>query len=498
MLFAHLRHIANISPPSSGLRVGDRHFSYGTIADNVEKLAAGFLGLGLEPTQKIAILLPNGPDFFTLTYAIAAVGAIAVPVNHLSGEAELEWLANKCQFAAIVCANNLQNVAKKLLSPDASLKAAIITLEDEEGAGAQNLSIAQLIKTSPRTLPDIGPDYVASYLLSSGSTGRPKLVPHTHSQLIACAKVAATSLKLNFDDVILNALPAHHAFGFLNGCFEVMTGHATTFYWADPGPLMLSRKKFLSLIQQENISVMPGVPYIFQALGDVKNAVNLPSLRLVYSSGIALKRQIYDAFQLRFGLSLHQGYGCTETGMISLNGAGEKHSPWNSVGPPSPGVNVNIRPKPEHGEGVGELFVETNALIDGYVDASPKDNAAFVDGGYLTGDLGRFDELGNIYIIGRTKLIIEVAGEKVDPFEVEDVLCLSEAVSEAVIVGVPDPRTGEQKLKAYIVRANEATSDQIIAFCRNKLLAFKVPEIIEFIDEIPKSSTGKVQRGKLM
>ncbi len=494
MLFAHLRKIAQNSPDHVGLRVGEQFIPYAQIAINVESLASGLLELGLGKGDRVAILLPNGPDFFTVTYAIAAIGAIAVPVNQLSGEAELGWLAQKCKFAAIICANQWGDVAKKLLAAGENSMPPIIQLN----AVQDEVSVENLLKTKPIPLPKIAPECVASFLLSSGSTGRPKLVPHTHAQLIACAKVASKSLKLTSKDVILNALPAHHAFGFLNGCFEVMIGGASTFYWADPGPLMLSRKKFLALIKQQNISVMPGVPYIFQTLSQIREPVDLPSLRLIYSSGIALKREIYDAFQAKFNLTLHQGYGCTETGMLSLNGAGKVHSPWNSVGPPSSGVEVTLRPMSDQPEGVGEIFVKTEALIDGYVDADAEQNAAFVDGGYLTGDLGRFDELGNIYLVGRTKLIIEVAGEKVDPLEVEDVLCLYPNINEAVVVGVPDGATGEQMLKAYIVSDGLFDEDKIIAFCREKLLGFKVPEQIERIAEIPKSATGKVQRGKLM
>lgn len=494
MLFSHLCKIAGNSPDHVGLRVGEQFFSYAQVAKNVKNLASGLLELGLGKGDRVAILLPNGPDFFTLTYAIAAIGAIAVPVNQLSGEAELDWLAQRCDFAAIICANQWGGVANKLLAAGENHGVPIIPLSAVLG----EVSVESLLKTKPAPLPKIASDCVASYLLSSGSTGRPKLVPHTHAQLIACAKVASKSLKLTSKDVILNALPAHHAFGFLNGCFEVMTGGASTFYWTDPGPLILSRKKFLALIREKNISVMPGVPYIFQTLSQIREPVNLPSLRLIYSSGIALKREIYDAFQVKFNLTLHQGYGCTETGMLSLNGAGKEHSPWNSVGPPSSGVEVILRAVHDQPEGVGEIFVKTAALIDGYVDADAEQNAAFIDGGYLTGDLGRFDDLGNIYLVGRTKLIIEVAGEKVDPLEVEDVLCLYPNIEEAVVVGVPDAATGEQKLKAYIVSDGFIDERKVISFCREKLLGFKVPELLEKISEIPKSATGKVQRGKLM
>ncbi len=498
MLFSHLQKTAGFAPPASGLHIQDSFVSYADMAKRVEHLAAGFLSLNMERGARIAIFMPNGPDFFMVTYALASLGAIAVPVNEVSGNAELEWLAEQCGFAAIIAASELLAPADKLARYGARDTTPIITLSHLENSKP---SIEKLLDTPPEILPDLGPETVASYLLSSGSTGRPKLVPHTHGQLIACAEIASTSLNLTPDDMILNALPAHHAFGFLNGCFEVMSAGASTYYWADPGPLILSRKRFIDLLKRAKITVMPGVPYIYQTLSQLRQSVHLPDLRLVYSSGIALKRSIFDAFQQRFNLTLFQGYGCTETGMISLNGAQGRHSPWNSVGCASPGVEVEILDMEGHAQnqlGIGELFVRTPALIGGYVNATPQQNASFVKGGYLTGDLGRFDADGNIFITGRTKLIIEVAGDKVDPLEVEDILCLSPQVAEAVVVGVPDPRTGEQRLKAFIVQRDEITSEQLQAFCRSRMMGFKVPEIIEFIDKIPKSATGKVQRGKLI
>ncbi|MCF6328147.1 MAG: acyl--CoA ligase, partial [Devosiaceae bacterium] len=455
MLFLHLQKTANFAPPSSGLHTQNQFISYGDLAEKVEHLAAGFLSLGIAKGARIAVFMPNGPKFFMITYALAAIGAIIVPVNEASGEAELEWLAQKCAFEAIISANNFSATATKLARfCGGNPPSPIIYYE----SGSRGANIIDLAKTPLQKLPDIGPDLVASYLLSSGSTGRPKLVPHTHGQLIACATIASTSLKLTPADMILNALPAHHAFGFLNGCFEVMSAGASTYYWVDPGPLVLSRKRFVDLLAVAGITVMPGVPYIFQTLGELRQSVQLPDLRLVYSSGIALKRPIFDAFQQRFNLTLFQGYGCTETGMIALNGAQSCPSPWDSVGRTSKGVKLSIRGGRENDMGIGELFVQTPALIDGYVDATPEQNMAFVDGGYLTGDLGRIDNQGNIFITGRTKLVIEVGGEKVDPLEVEDILCLSPDVAEAVVVGIPNPRNTEQRLKAFILRKRTITA----------------------------------------
>jgi long-chain acyl-CoA synthetase len=162
-------------------------------------------------------------------------------------------------------------------------------------------------------------------------------------------------------------------------------------------------------------------------------------------------------------------------------------------------VSVEVRPSPDAPSAdVGELFLKSPSLTRGYLKADPGANLAFQDGGMLMGDLGRIDEDGNLYITGRSKLILEVAGHKIDPIEVEDVLVSHPAVAEAVVVGIPDPRTGEQRLKAVIVKKAEETADELIKFSKARLSAQKVPAVIEFRDAIPKSATGKILRGQLL
>ena len=490
MLFRHFSTIARNAPAGSGLRTADNFLSYGELLPRVHGLASGLLERGIKAGDHVAILLNNGPDFFTCVQAVAGMGAIAVPVNGAAGDSELDWIANKCRFRAVIFAKAFAKAAQRIREETTLM----VPLE-----GTDATSLASLMATPKVELPEIDGDTTASYLLSSGSTGRPKLVPHSHRVLVACGRVAAESLDLRASDVVLNVLPAHHSFGYLNGCFEVPFRHASTLFWTEGGPLILSRNRLFDIIKRYRISVMPGVPFVFKTLCSGSDRVNLPSLRLVYSSGVALKKDIFDDFSKRFGLSLVQGYGCTETGMLALSGMDGTSSPWNSVGRPARHVSMELLPVKGQAEGTGEIFVRTPALISGYVDSDDAGNAAFVDGGYRTGDLGRFDAEGNLYIVGRIKLLLEVAGEKVDPYEIEDVLCTHEEVAEAVVVGRADGRTGEQRLHAIVVAGGDEkpSPEGLIAFCRARLQAFKVPQSVEFRTSIPKSSTGKVLRSKL-
>ena len=146
----------------------------------------------------------------------------------------------------------------------------------------------------------------------------------------------------------------------------------------------------------------------------------------------------------------------------------------------------------------GEIVVKSPAITKGYLDAPEVNKQTLRDGKFYTGDLGTLDRNGLVFVKGRTKLLIEVAGHKVDPFEIEEVLGTHPAVAEAVVVGVPDPHTGEQRLKAVIIRAADESPDALIRYCRERLASQKVPSLVEFRDELPRSAAGKVLRGKLM
>ena len=147
---------------------------------------------------------------------------------------------------------------------------------------------------------------------------------------------------------------------------------------------------------------------------------------------------------------------------------------------------------------IGELLISSPAVTRGYLDNPEASKASFRNGAWVSGDLGRIDADGNLFITGRKKLMVDVAGLKVDPVEVEDVLMLHPAVAEVVVIGIPDPRTGEQRLKAVVVKKSEETADALVRYAREHLSAHKVPYVVEFIDAIPRSPTGKVLRGKLL
>lgn len=485
MLFEALRTRAAALPVSAGLRRHDEFISYQDVVERIERAAAHLVARGVEPGQRVALLLPASPALFAVSYALFAIGAVAVPVGPQSSRRELAWLAGACGIAAIVLAPGHEAVADGL-DPTGSLPRLLAT-----NAGLFSPVV-------PVSLPPVPGTTDAVFQFSSGSTGRPKVVPHTHAEMLADGTAVANTMRLTTDDVVLNTLPAHHAFGFMAAHFEAVAGGATTLFWSDPQPLMMARSRLLETLAQGQVTVMPGVPLVFDMLAGTSGEVDLGRLRLAYSAGVGLRRPVFERFRDRFGIALRQGYGATEVGLMTLNMEADADLYWNSVGRPVAGVQFEVLPHPDAPPGIGELLVRSPSLARGYLDAPEAAAAAFVDGGFRTGDLGHVDADGNVFITGRAKLLIEVAGQKVDPIEVEDVLAGHPEVAEAVVIGIPSPRTGEQELRAVIVRRGEVEIGDLIALCRASLSPHKVPVEVEFRDEIPRSGAGKVLRGRLM
>ena len=494
MLFDNLLAIAARAPSSSGLRAGGTFHDYAALAERAGRLARGLASRGIASGTPVAILLPNGPELFTVAYALFAIGAIAVPLSVAAPVKELATNARKAGIGAIIARDELAATATQLaaeIDPSGSLPVILST------GGPSSLDV--LAREPFGQQQAIATDAPALYLFSSGSTGLPKVVPHTHGEMLANGRATAIDFALEPGDVIFNNLPGNHAMGFLNSVFEVPAASATTLYFSDPAPLLLARRRLLATLAAEKVTILPGVPFMFDALAAATDAVDLSAIRLTYSAGVSLKRPIFDAFRARYGMTIRQAYGCTEAGHVAFNRASDPESTWDSVGQPVGDTVAEILPSENpFGPEYGEIAFRSSSLTKGYLGLDKVNAIAFAGGHFATGDLGRIDAEGNIYIRGRSKLIIEVAGHKVDPLEIEEMLLSHPAVAEVVVVGLPDPRTGEQRLKAAVVKADDVEPDALIRYARERLSPQKVPALIEFRDAIPKSATGKILRGKLI
>jgi long-chain acyl-CoA synthetase len=455
MLTRYLYANAGYEPDRDALVYGDRRITHAELLERVERMAEALRERGIRAGDAVGLVLPNGPALVTAFLALTGIGAVVVPLNPQFKVDELAFCLNACGTREV--------------------------LADERDIELMIASHAR------RPIDPRLPEETFAYQFSSGSTGRPKRLARTHGQLWAEAE---SYTWIAPEDRLFCALPLFHTYG-MGCCLVAAVRNAATLVFLDSKhPFLLSRARALQLLERERVTVFPGVPFHYRHLADTPMHANLSALRWCFSAGTALPRATFDAFARRFGIAVRQLYGCTEAGTLTVNLDPDPVATFASVGKPSGAVRVSVEDD--------EIVVSSPAMTRGYSDDAELNRRAFRDGWFYTGDTGRFDQLGRLYVTGRRKLLIEVAGHKVDPLEVEDVLAVHPKVREAVVVGVPDGKDGEETVKAVIVPANHPQERELIEFCSQRLANFKVPRVVEFRDEIPRSPLGKVLRKYLV
>jgi long-chain acyl-CoA synthetase len=252
----------------------------------------------------------------------------------------------------------------------------------------------------------------------------------------------------------------------------------------------------VDLVRVHAARVFVGVPTMYKAMADAYGArpSDLASLRICFSAGAPLSDHVYRAFQSRYGLSIHQQYGTTETGTIAINRLPRPDTNVLAAGRPLPGRDVAIvsddGTDAAPGE-TGEIAIRSAGTAAGYLDDPERTRLQFRDGRYFTGDLGVIDERGDLMVLGRRTCFINVAGQKVDPGEVEMVLLQFDGIVECAVVAAAD-RVGGEVVKAVVVTNRRIDAAEIVAFCRRHLAPHKVPRTVAFMDALPRSPTGKV------
>ena len=466
----------------------DNRISYGELGQMVENFSSFLVSTGIKKGDAVSILLPNSIEFITAFFSIANIGAVSVPINTSYKKEEISYYVKHSSSNMILTQYSLAHLAEEL-SSDIDCSFAVVMGDSVDWNTDSALS---------KSLTDIpfSPDDEAIYLYSTGSTGTPKRVSRTHGNLVALADNHTATVSWTEEDRILFTVPISHTYGFGNFISAVKIG-ATIFVVKD-----FNRNGVLNLIEKESITIFPAVPVMLDVLAKtyMPEPKDLSSLKLVISAGGPLPEKTFQSFHEKFGIYPRQLYGSSETGVISINLGDDIEKTYNSVGRHVKNVTVEIRD--ESGgllgvDEVGEIAVKSPSMTTtGYYGLPEETDAVFKDGYYLTGDLGRIDEDGFIYIVGRKKLFINISGNKVDPVEVENVLLEHGSIKEAAVLGITD-NDGSESVKAVIVNDSELKKEDIIKYCRDRIAGFKIPQIIEFRNDLPRSPTGKVLREQL-
>jgi long-chain acyl-CoA synthetase len=497
MLMSSLYAQAEARPDHTALVYRDERIAYAELVDRVERIASGLSQRGVGPGDAVGLALRDDPWFVTCFHAIAALGGRIVPVNPAFKQPELEFCFRAAGVRAVISDERTAGVCERIVA-GFDRPAEVISASAAHG---QSMTLDALLESgSAERLSQRQPDEIFVYQYSSGSTGRPKLVPRTHRQCAAEAELYA-AIGLTAEDKILGAIPLFHTYGMGACLFGGAISGATVVLLEDPHPFLLRRHRALELIEAEGVTVFPGVPFNFRLMAEAPAGADLSSLRLCFSAGTALPRSSFEAFGERFGVLVRQLYGSTETGIISANLSEDPVATFESVGAPLGEARVAVvddegGPLPV-GE-TGEVTVMSPAATEGYAEMDEPNRQAFRKGWYFTGDLGRLDDDGLLYLAGRKKLLIEIGGYKVDPIEVQDVVEAHPSIEEAIVVGAPGKVEGEELVKAVAVPSEDCEEREVIAFCRERLANFKVPQLVEFRDEIPKNPLGKVLRKYLV
>lgn len=509
MLTQLLAKAASNDPNRTAIVCGNIRMSYQELYTKVEGFSRGLNSIGVGQEDCVAFLLPNCPEFVIGFYAVAKLNGIVLPLNHLFKIEEIGYYLADSDVKFIITDSKRADLCLKAISN--INKTIELIVVDEVHSLAKYFRDLILVEESESKAALSKSDDVL-YQYSSGSTGRPKRVSRTQENLYHETKNFAETAKVNSSDRILCVVPLYHAHGLGNCLLAAICNGATLIILEQSKqndvsvevPFVFKVPRILNLIKTEQITILPGVPYIFKAMAEfpTSKGADLSTVRLCFSAGNFLDKDVFKTFLRRFGIPIRQLYGCTEAGAISINLDKNSEETWNSVGIPPKNVEIEIIG--EHGNrlatgAVGEVVIKSPTLTKGYYNLPKLNQQAFKNGTFLTGDLGRCDSAGRLYITGRKKILIDTGGRKVDPVEVEDILSSHSKVKEAVVIGVKEPHSGEI-VKAIIVpnKLEEFSEQELFSYCKERLAEFKVPKIVELRDEIPKSPLGKILRKHLV
>lgn len=329
--------------------------------------------------------------------------------------------------------------------------------------------------------------------LTSGSTGLPKATCTSERNLLEDTRHIVEGMGIGPADVQLGMIPISHAYGFGNLLMPLFTR----------GNVCILREGFVPPLfagdaASYGATVMHGVPYMYDVLiAQLAPEAWPPGLRLLVSAGARLEPETIRAFHARFGVKIHSFYGASEAGGICFDD-GEGLSEALVVGRPMPGVRVTLKPgEPGAPPGGGRVHVASTAVASGYAGLSASEQEGFVDGGFLTGDLGLFDEAGRLVLTGRVSSFINVAGRKVQPDEVEQTLRQMPGIADVRVLGAPDAKRGQMLVACLVTRTRELTALDVRRFCAARLAAHKIPREYLFLDQMPRDDRGKTSRRAL-
>jgi len=512
LLSDFLNRALRLYPNKLAVACGDEREDYRTFGERVNRLANALAGLGVGKGDRVAILSPNCHRFLESFYGVTAIGAVLVPLNYRLVPADFLYIVNHCEARVFLVDHELIPVVRQIEADLASVRQYLLMADATEAPPQGWLSYERLLAAAPPTPPsdpDLEENDLATVNYTSGTTARPKGVMMTHRNLYINALNFALHLGVTDRDIILHTLPMFHVNGWGSPFAVTMMGGSHVSMRRVDGPAIFD------LIEREAITLAcmsPAVLAMILNYADAAKHVLKTAPRLVIAGApppAAFIKQLQD----RLGWGFTQVYGLTETAPFltvsqlkpHMTGLSEDDQIRYLDRAGVEMVGVNLRVVDENGDEVaaddhqiGEVVARSNVVLKGYWHQPEESDRVLAGGWFHTGDLATLNQEGSINIVDRAKDVIITGGENVSSIEVEDALYQHPAVLECAVIGVPDEKWGETIKALVVLREGQAQdSRQIIDHCRGRLAHFKCPTSVDFVDKLPRTATGKLQKFQL-
>jgi long-chain acyl-CoA synthetase len=504
----------------------DAKLSYKQLNAQVNRLANALTTLGVKKGDRVALYLPNCPQYVIGYYATLKIGAIVAPNNPLYVPRELEFQLNDAGAETIICLSRFYPHVQKVRATT-KLKNVIVTnvkeyfppmlrtlftlaVEQKEGHRVTldpgDRWLPEVLASAPPTKPnvEVKPEDTAVLLYTGGTTGVPKAAEITHKNLVANALMSRewTVRPNGKPEVVLTALPLYHSYA-MTTCMNLAVVIAGAMILI---PNARELEHVLKCIDRHQPTMFPGVPTMYVAINNYPglDKFNLRSIKACVSGAAGLPVEVQKKFQDLTGARLVEGYGLSEATPVTHANPVFGENRIGTIGIPWPDTEAKVvdietgKNEMPPGES-GELVIRGPQVMKGYWNRPEETRQTLRDGWLYTGDIAVMDKDGYFQIVDRKKDMIIVGGFNVYPREVEEVLFQHPKILEATVAGVPDPKSIE-RVKAYVVLKprQAATAEEIMQFCRERLTGYKRPAIIEFRDSLPKTMVGKILRRQLV
>jgi oxalate---CoA ligase len=458
---------------------------WATLRREVLRLADQLRGAGIGADDRVAIVMPNGPEMALVFLAVSLVGCTA-PLNPTYREDEFRYYLDDLGVKALIAPEG------EMAAAHAALPEGAMTIMVSGGFSALGLTVGG---SAPIARAEPTGETVALVLHTSGTTSRPKIVPLRQRNLVHSARNVAASLRLDQNDRSLNVMPLFHIHGLVAGLLAPLSAGGSVV--CSPG---FDPFEFHRWLEAHQPTYYTAVPSMHQAVSVMarSRAPRSTSLRLVRSSSASLPGPVLEGLTALFSVPVIEAYGMTEAAhQMASNPLPPGTAKPGSVGLPT-GIDVAIFDKANQmlsqGER-GEVVIRGATVFDGYENNPEANASSFTDGWFRTGDEGFLDEDGYLFLTGRLKEQINRGGEKIGPLEIDEVLLRNPAVAQAVTFAIPHQTLGEEVGAAVVLEDGcEITAEELRSYVAEQVAPFKVPSRVVFVDEIPKGATGKIQR----